>query len=553
MKHLLLSILFLSLFFCSTSAQDNEGLDAILSEITEDDAGIGIGITKDGELVHFSSKGLANIQKKEKIILQSNFRLASTSKQFTAACIIHLSQEGHIDLEDQLSNYLPDLSEELGKVRIHQLLHHTSGIRDYMSLLMIKGSDQMDFFDSYQGDDDYLLRLIHMQKDLSFEAGSKHSYSNTNYWLLGQIVKKVSGISLGNYAKKYIFGPLGMKHTQYLEEYQSDISNKVIGYVSKCPDCEREEYVYETTAVGDGGIRSNIVDLLKWENEFYNCKILTKKAWDKMTEKGVLNDGTEINYASGLIIDKYQEQKVIKHSGQNPGFTSQILKFPELKMSIIVLGNQNWIDARDVANKVADVMLKKDGPDQKETSTKINEVSLSKEDLDEFNGVYKYKETGEIRSIKNTPRGLMYLRENGPTSRLVPLSQNTFTYEERNNVRMTISIDANQGKSIEWYDGNRTMHATEYIPLTLPSRQLKRYIGQFHSQELESNIKISAKSGQLRMKISGKKIPLENVEEDEFSAMGIFKVRFIRNEEKTISGFRLDAPRAANILFQMKT
>lgn len=554
MKYWIIALLINCSLIVQSQDHHKIEVDHILTNIKDNGPGVIISVIKNGKVLYSKSKGLTIIESQNHINPSSNFRLSSTSKQFTATCIMHLYQDKKLSLSDPLTKYFPEFSIQLGQVKIQELLNHTSGIRDYMSLLMIKGSDKMDEFNNYIGDDNELYKLVSNQKELAFPAGGEHSYSNTNYWILGQIVQRVSGLSLGSYAQKHIFTPLKMNSTHYVEDYQNEVPNAALGYMSACPDCPIQPYKYLSTAVGDGGVRSTIDDLILWENEFYKHKILSKENWRLMTQKGVLNNGDEISYACGLIIEEYKGHRVIKHSGQNPGFSSQILKFPDEELSIIVLANQNWHDTRNIANLTADVFLEiKDHTTSIDNSRVPKAVSLSKEVLDRFCGDYIYPETGERRTIKNTPNGLIYLRSNGPTSNLIPLSSTTLTYEDRPNVIMKFNFESQKKTNILWSDGTRILEGFLYEPFKLDPNELKNYTETYFNDELNVHLHISLVSEQLHLEMTGQSLPLEPLNSQEFSAMGILKLKFEKNKNDRIIGFRLDAPRAGNIKFIVKS
>jgi len=535
-----------------TQEFDSKRIDELLNEVDPAGPGVIIGVVKDQHLLHTVSKGMANLDYNIPINASSNFRLSSTSKQFTAACILHLVDNKKLNLNDPLVKIFPEFSPSLGKVTVQQLLNHTSGIRDYMSLMMIQGSRQIDFFNNFIGNDVDILELITQQQGLSFESGSAHSYSNTNYWLLGQIIERVSNKSLEKYAQENIFGPLGMKNSCFAETSGRVIPQRVAGYVSPCPDCERMEYRFQSGVVGDDGVISSIQDLLFWEQEFYQHRVLSDQCWENMLAKGSLNNGEEVSYASGLIISDFNGERLVKHSGQNPGFSSEILRFPDHHLSIIVLGNQNWYDIRRYANTIAEIFF----PPQNNkavalTVEKPAAAHLSSAELERFCGDYHFLETNEYRTVEKVGAELFYIRNNGPRSKLIPISKTTLIFEDRPHIRLSFSFEADGTKHIEWEDptvGN--LHANNYEKVQLDESKKKTYASQYSSSELNTTIEIELVENKLVLQILGQKTPLETTILDEFVAMGMFTLKFRRNQVDEIIGFRMDAPRAGNILFK---
>lgn len=526
-------------------------IDQLLHEVDSSGPGVIIGVVKDQRLLYTVSKGMANLDYNIPISAASNFWLSSTSKQFTAACILHLVDEKKLRLDDSLSKFFPEFFPDLGAVTVQQLLNHTSGIRDYMSLMMIQGSRQMDSFNSFTGEDHDIMELISQQQDLSFASGTAHSYSNTNYWLLGQIVERVSKKSLGQYAQEYIFGPLGMKNSGYTEISGKVIPQRVSGYVSPCPNCDRMEYRFQPVTVGDGGVVSSIQDLLLWEKEFHQHSVLSDQCWENILAKGRLNSGEEISYASGLVISTLNQEEVVKHSGQDPGFSSEILRFPDHRLSIIVLGNQNWYDVRRHANAVAELFFPPENNGETVLSSeKPTTVQLTMTELERFCDDYHFIETNEYRTVERVGQDLFYIRNNGPSSKLKPISKNALIFEDRPHIQLFFTFDNDGTKHIEWKDPTMgSLHASSYDKVQLDDADKMTYASKYSSPELSRTIEIELVEGSLVLSILDQKIPLEATLKDEFGAMGMFTLRFRRDQAGDIIGFRMDAPRAGNILF----
>lgn len=552
MKYLHL-LLFLAISsWGSAQEYDLKRVDELLNEVDPVGPGVIIGVVKDQRLLHTISKGMANLDYNIPIDIASNFRLSSTSKQFTAACILHLVDHKKLNLDAPLATIFPEFSPRLGKVTVQQLLNHTSGIRDYMSLMMIQGSRQIDFFNNFIGNDQDILELIAQQQDLSFESGAAHSYSNTNYWLLGQIVKRVAKKSLEEYAQENIFGPLGMKNSCFAETSGRVIPQRVAGYVSPCPDCDRMEYRFQSAVVGDDGVISSIQDLLFWEQEFYQHRVLSDQCWENMLAKGSINNGEEVSYASGLIISDFNGEKLVKHSGQNPGFSSEILRFPDHRLSIIVLGNQNWYDIRRYANTVAEIFFPSQTNNQIVPNTESPTIAhLNTTELERFCGDYHFLETNEYRAVQKVGSDLFYIRNNGPRSKLIPISKTTLIFEDRPHIQLSFSFEEDGTKYIEWKDptvGN--LHANNYEKVQLDDSAKISYASKYNSPELNTTIEIGLEENRLLLHILDQKIPLETTLKDEFVAMGMFTLKFRRDQAGDIIGFRMDAPRAENILFK---
>ena len=542
-------VLLLSVFATGQTSNPTRMVDSLVAEVDSNGPGVAIGVIKDGTLISSKFKGMSNMDHNIPIDASTNFRLSSSSKQFTAACIIDLIEKEQLGIDDSLSKFFPEFSKNLGNVTIAQLLNHTSGIRDYMSLLMLKGSPTMDFFNNFIGTNEDLMTLIKKQDGLSFTSGSQHDYSNTNYWILGRLVQQVTGKLLGTYAKENIFQPLGMENTFFIENRGRIVPRGASGYISECQDCEILEYNYQSTTVGDDGVVSNMNDLTKWENEFHNPKKFSKSFWDLMLRRGELNNKKIIEYASGLIIGELEGQEMVSHSGQNPGFSSDLVRFPDSNISIIALANQNWYDIRSYAIKIARYVLNLDIPKSKQETT--NEpIKLSAEELSRFCGDFHFLETNEYISIQLQDNQLVYVRTNGPLSKLVPLSTSTLTFEDRPNVTLHFDFKSNDKKSMLLRDGAITMNADGYNRIALLPKELIEYSSTYSNDELENRMSLKIENERLMFPIFGKEFTVEPLTKDKFLAMGMFTLKFKRNQQGAIVGFDLDAPRAKNIEFK---
>jgi len=332
---------------------DTKSIDNIFSEW--DKAGVpgcALGIMKDGDLIYSNGYGLANLEYNIPNSPNSVFRIASTSKQFTAACIILLAEQKKLNLDNSLSQFFPDFPEYADKITIRHLLNHTSGIRDYLTLSWLKGLGNNDYYE----DKDVMNWLV-SQRDLNFKPGDEFLYSNSGYWLLGQIVNKVAGMNMAEFAKKEIFDRLNMTSTHFHNNHKQIVENRASGYV---PTDGSSYQISMTTLdmIGDGGIFTTINDIKKWDDSFFDSSVLSKEFWTAMTQQGVLNNGEIIDYASGLGISEYKGLKKISHGGAFVGFRAEFIRFPEQHISIAIFANRGDANPTAKAYQVADIVLK---------------------------------------------------------------------------------------------------------------------------------------------------------------------------------------------------
>lgn len=339
--------------------------------------GAALAIIKDGKIIYKRGYGMANLEHNIPLTSTSVFRIGSTSKQFTASCIAILSLQGKISLDDDIRKYIRELPKHERPITIRHLIHHTSGIRDYLTLADIAGLPN-DYF--YTPED--TVELLSRQKGSNFPPGEEHLYSNSGYFLLGVIVERVSGKSLNDFAQTHIFKPLGMKNTHFHDDHTMIVKNRADGY----SPLKKGFRIDMTTLdhVGDGGVFTTVEDLFLWDQAFYSYK-LGKELLELIQTPGMLNNGEKLEYAFGLDINEYKGLKRVSHSGGFAGFSAQMVRFPGQKFTVVCLANLGTISPSRLCRQIADIYLAdklkkaEKAPEKKE---KVKAVTLSKQELD---------------------------------------------------------------------------------------------------------------------------------------------------------------------------
>ena len=333
------------------------GVGALFAEKSIDNTtpGCAVGVIEGGKWVLRKSYGIANLEHNIPITSESIFRTGSLSKQFTAAAIALLAEEGKIDLDADIHAYLPDLTEYGHKVTIRQMIHHVSGIPDYeegLPALKTEGGKDLRL-----GNQDYLTIAEFYDRvkavPLFAPPETEFAYSNTAYFLLSQIVQAASGQSLRDYAETNIFAKLGMDESFFNDEVNDVVKNRTDGYTLN-EDGSYSIYMTNLNWVGDGGVYTNLDDFLKWDQNFYHNR-LGNKGTDLVRE---MEQPYSVSgeYAWGQNVGTYRGLKQIAHTGSWVGFTSFYVRYPERQISIVTFCNSNVMDA-DVGKKVRDVVL----------------------------------------------------------------------------------------------------------------------------------------------------------------------------------------------------
>ncbi len=322
----------------------------------EDSPGCALGVVKEGKLIYSRGYGSADLEHNISITPSSVFYIGSVSKQFVTFCILLLEEKGKLDLDDKIQKYFPDFPDYGYPLTIRHFIHHTSGVRDYLTLLSLKGRNYLDHTEPEE-----VYELIRNQKELNFIPGEKYLYSNSCYFMLALIIEKASGQSIKEYARTHIFEPLGMKNTQFYDDITDLIKNRVFSYEVIGGKKKYNNLVNRFDLVGSGGVYSTAEDLFLWDQNFYH-NILGKgeqQIIEKMHEEGLLNSGESSGYAFAINNGKYKGLRTVSHGGSLAGYRANLLRFPDQQFSVILLANRHDARAGEKVYQVADIFLEK--------------------------------------------------------------------------------------------------------------------------------------------------------------------------------------------------
>jgi len=339
---------------CAVSgAQDQAAVDAIFAEWDRADSpGCALGVIEDGELTYERGYGSANLDWQIPIATDTVFYTGSVSKQFTAAAIALLAHDGSISLDDDIRTYFPEMPVYERPITVRYLVHHTSGIRDIYTLMSLAGIRLEDVFS-----DEEAIALIAAQKETNFAPGDEYLYSNSGYFLLAQLVERVSGKTLREYADEKIFVPLGMRDTHFHDDPAHIVARRAISYAPAGDDGFRVSYLGNFDKVGAGGLYSTVRDLLLWDRNFYTGDVGGDAFLERIHTQGVLNGGEELAYAFGLNIGEFRGLDTVSHGGSMMGFKAAFLQFPGERFSLVATCNLGSIEPMGLLRRVAAIYL----------------------------------------------------------------------------------------------------------------------------------------------------------------------------------------------------
>ena len=367
-----------------------------------DSPGAAVAVTRNGEIIYKHGYGMANLEYDIPITTSTIFDIASVSKQFAAFAIATLSHQGKLSIDDDIRTHLPDVPDFGHTITIRHLLHHTSGLRDWVQSLVIAGVG-MDDVISFK----HILKMVRHQKALNFEPGAEYLYSNTGYNLLAEIVETVTGDSFREWTDTHIFKLLGMTNSHFHDDYEMILKNRAYSYQA-VENGGFKQAVNNTTALGSSSLYSTVEDLAKWILNFDDTRIGEQTVIEQMHERGVLNNGEQISYAFGLNIGTYRGLQTVGHSGLWRGFRSHLMHFPDQKFGVVILCNLDTFNPLSLVEKVADIYLADMlAPEAASESEKIDESTeettsepMIPEQLARFEGDYYTEELDTTYTIR---------------------------------------------------------------------------------------------------------------------------------------------------------
>ena len=309
--------------------------------------GLSLAVTINNELVFTKGYGLANVELRSPALAESVYEVASITKQFTAVAVLLLAQDQKLTLDDPLSHLLPGGPDSWNRITVRHLLTHTSGIPDF--------DDGRDFDLRRDYSEDELVRLA-AALPLKFPTGSRWSYSNTGYVLLGIIVHRVSGKPYGDFLRERIFSRLHMANTRVNSE--SDIIPfRADGYRLEDGVLKNQEFLSAgLRGTGDGGIVSTVVDMARWDAALQGGALLPPEVWQQVFTPVALNSGKTFPYGFGWFIREQAGHPYYEHSGNLQGYASHFLRFPRAGVSVVVLANLSQADPWKIAHGVASLI-----------------------------------------------------------------------------------------------------------------------------------------------------------------------------------------------------
>lgn len=496
--------------------------------------GCAVGVSDHDRIVLERAYGMADLEHMAANRPDTIFEAGSVSKQFTAAAVLLLAQEGKLSLDDQARQYVPELPDYGVPLTIRNLLQHTSGLRDWGNIAGMAGWPRTTRVHTHA----HVLDILSRQKALNFEPGTDWSYSNSGYNLAVVIVSRVAGEPFAEFTRQRIFEPLGMTRTSWRDDYRRIVPDRATAYSDR-----RGEFSLNMpfeNVHGNGGLLTTAGDLLRWNANFATMKVGGADVVKRQQTPGSFKDGGRFDYGYGLFIREHQGLRNVEHSGSTAGYRAHLLRLPDAGLSVSVLCNVSSGNATRYAYDVVQAYLgDRLRPDPRPAAVELPEAVLGAK-----TGLYRSLKTGEPLHV--TVEGTL-LRIGG--GQAVPTSATTFVLGDT-----TITFEGGgtaPSPRLRFANANGTREEYERVEPAKPDEAaLAAYAGVYWSDDVEVSLGIAVENGALVvMRRPDTTAPLTATYADAFdSPLGF--VRFRRDAAGKVTGLSLGDGRAWDVRFE---
>ena len=476
---ILAQILFLTFGLCFnlTYAQQKEDeqlvtyFDKILSEqFKTDEPGVTVLVSRNGQINYKKAFGTANLELNTPMQVDNVFWVASIGKQFTAVAILQLMEQGKLNLQDEITKFIPDYPTHGNKITIEHLLTHTSGIHNFSGMedpekkltTDCTPNEVIDFFKNLP---------------MRFAPGTKWEYSNSGYFLLGFIIEKITGKPYSEYLEENFFKPLGMTNSLFANNKRI-IKNRVGAYSQGDTGFENSRHLNATIIYSAGAIQTTVEDFYKWHQAVHSYKLVKKETLDKAFSRYKLTDGIETVYGYGWKLGYVYESPSIWHGGSIEGFGAMEIYLPKEDVFVAVFSNCDCIYPKDIASRLAALTTGR--------PYEYREISNENTNLKAYTGVYE-NQKGQQRIITVSGNKLFSQLGRGPKSNLKVYQENMFFFED--DAMQTIEFYRNKKGTIEklltkklsgietWNKTNKPIPDSNGIKVN--GKILETYVGEY--------------------------------------------------------------------------
>lgn len=517
------------------SADSAARVDSVFARFGPATPGCAVGVARDGRPVLSRAYGMADLEHDAPNTPSTIFEAGSVTKQFTAAAVVLLAQDGLLSLDDDVRKYIPELPEYAAPITLRHLLTHTSGLRDWGSVAAIAGWPRGSRTYTHA----HVLDIALRQRALNYPTGQYYSYTNTGYNLLAMVVERVSGTPLPEFTQTRLFAPLGMTSTAWRDDYTRVVKGRAVAYRTT-PGGFRMDMPFENV-FGNGGLLTTTADLLRWNENLRTGQVGGPAFIREMHRQMRLNGGREIEYASGLFVTRYRGMPEVSHSGATAGYRAFLARYPEQRLDVALLCNAGSANPGALAHQVADVFLPAAAAETRERPAAVDAAVLQSRA-----GLYRDTHTAMVMRLA-VRDGALTAVGRGPLAAASPTrfraGEAWMVFDEAAAGRAGFNMLTPDGDSV------RFEPVADFAPT---AAQLAGFAGTYTSDEADADLTFAVADGKLMMRdAGGNAAPLEPAYADAFS-MGGGVIRFTRGPGGRVTGATVVSDRVWSMDFQRR-
>lgn len=515
-----------------------------------DSPGCALGVYQNGKILYARGYGMASLEHGIALSPRSVLDVGSISKQFTAMSILMLQEEGRLSLDDPIRKYIPELPPYADRISLRRALSQTSGLRDLYILMSQTGR-------SFEGDTIDALRVITHATEANYEPGARYLYTNSGWILAAQIVYRLTGKTLDQFAQERIFAPLGMHDTRYLADVATILPNGAEGYAPQGKVGFRvARSWYDGAILGAGAVHTTIEDFNRWLNNYDSATVGSREIIRTMTTPTLLNDGTPAKsgatqaYAIGLNVGTLRGLRVISHGGSWAGYRGHFLRFPDERFAVATFCNLTTSGPDSLARKVAGIYL----GDRMQTDSaalwsrvlaSIPSTRLARAALAPLTGSWRNVERGEVRRTRLVGDTLTFVSSD--RSALTPLAADRFRLDGNTEIRFAGPGSAPARLVVHTATDSVVYTRADTVALT--PEALAEFAGQYRSNEVETTQTWKLENGRLVLMANGRQLgALEPAYRDGFTNRGNV-IDILRERDGKIIGYLVEAGRVRRLRF----
>jgi CubicO group peptidase (beta-lactamase class C family) len=516
-----------------------------------DSPGCALGVYQDGKVRYARGYGMASLEHGVALSPRSVLDVGSISKQFTAMAILMLQKEGKLSLDDPIRKYIPEMPAYGDRITIRRALSQTSGLRDLYIMMGQTGR-------TFEGDTIDALRVITRSTEPNYEPGARYLYTNSGWILAAQIVYRLTGKTLAQFAQERIFAPLGMRETLYHADVTTIIPNGAEGYAPRPGGGFRvARSTYDGAIMGAGAVHTSVEDFGRWLNNYDEATVGGRDIIDIMTTATKLTDGSPATsgptqaYAVGLSVGTVRGLRTVSHGGSWAGYRGHFIRFPDQRFAVATFCNLTTSGPDSLARKVAGIYL---GDRMQPDSATAWTVALSSAPRAEltaaalrpFVGVWRNVERGEVRRTRLVGDTLFAIG-GGERTRIVPLEGGRF--RSGSGTELRFEGDAAAPSRMLVRTTGETVTFARADTIALAPAKLAEYAGDYRSEEVDATHSWKVEKGQLVVYASDRRLGvLEPTYKDGFVRGGnVIDVE--RDSRGRITGFIVEAGRVRHLRF----